>query len=185
MSPGHVPSGCAASSGSRARSARPSRPRSPTPAGTTTWTTRRSGEELAWALDSTWKVIQDCLDRWPADELHHVAQDPRPGGRAHSRASILNRMLSHDAFHAGEYSQLLGRHGLPAIDLWNSAAPERPRRRPTGQATGGAERGSELEWNVARATVDEEPGSVPGWHTRCSTMPTASARPQDAASRRR
>lgn len=43
--------------------------------------------------------------------------------RTHTRASILNRMLSHDAFHAGEISQLLGRHGLPVIDLWRRGAP--------------------------------------------------------------
>jgi hypothetical protein len=27
-------------------------------------------------------------------------------------------ILSHDTFHAGEISQLLGAHSLPAIDLW-------------------------------------------------------------------
>ncbi len=28
------------------------------------------------------------------------------------------RLLSHDAFHTGEISQLLSMHGLPEIDLW-------------------------------------------------------------------
>jgi hypothetical protein len=36
----------------------------------------------------------------------------------HTRRSILLRLLSHDAFHCGEISQLLGANGLPAIDLW-------------------------------------------------------------------
>ncbi len=36
----------------------------------------------------------------------------------HTRRSILLRLLSHDAFHGGEISQLLGANGLPAIDLW-------------------------------------------------------------------
>jgi hypothetical protein len=36
----------------------------------------------------------------------------------HTRRSILLRLLSHDAFHSGEISQLLGVNGLPAIDLW-------------------------------------------------------------------
>ncbi len=42
----------------------------------------------------------------------------------HTRRSILLRLLSHDAFHSGEISQLLGANGLPAIDLW----ARRPRR---------------------------------------------------------
>ena len=36
----------------------------------------------------------------------------------HSRASILQRLLTHDAYHSGELSQTLGIHGLPQIDLW-------------------------------------------------------------------
>lgn len=38
--------------------------------------------------------------------------------QVHTRRSVLLRLLSHDAFHSGEISQLLGSHGLPAIDLW-------------------------------------------------------------------
>jgi hypothetical protein len=36
----------------------------------------------------------------------------------HSRASIVQRMFSHEAYHCGELSQTLGIHGLPQIDLW-------------------------------------------------------------------
>ena len=80
----------------------------------------RSGAELAWALDSSWQIVNGCLDRWTVDELSLTATRMRPDGspQLHSRASVINRMFSHDAFHAGEISQLLGRHGLPAIDLW-------------------------------------------------------------------
>jgi hypothetical protein len=28
------------------------------------------------------------------------------------------RLITHDAFHSGEISEILGVHGLPAIDLW-------------------------------------------------------------------
>ena len=84
----------------------------------------RSGEELAWALDSTFAVVEDCLARWAVQDLAHAVTRTEGGvDRAHTRASILNRLFSHDAFHAGEISQLLGRHGLPAIDLWRRAAP--------------------------------------------------------------
>ena len=79
----------------------------------------RSGDELAWALDSTWEVVRDCLERWTVDDLDRAASRLRDGvPQHHSRASVLNRLLSHEAFHAGEISQLLGSHELPPIDLW-------------------------------------------------------------------
>ena len=80
----------------------------------------RSGDELRWALDSSWQVVAGCLARWPIDSLGETATRILGDGREqlHSRASVLNRLHSHDAFHAGEISQLLGRHGLPPIDLW-------------------------------------------------------------------
>ena len=80
----------------------------------------RSGEELVWALDSSWSVVADCLDRWSIEEMGLTAERPRPDGSlaVHSRASVLNRLITHDAFHGGEISQLLGLHHLPSIDLW-------------------------------------------------------------------
>jgi hypothetical protein len=83
----------------------------------------RTGEELAWALDSTFAVVQGCLERWKVEDLAAVV-GREVGGvrREHSRASVLNRLISHDAFHAGEISQLLGAHGLDGIDLWRRDA---------------------------------------------------------------
>lgn len=79
----------------------------------------RSGEELEWALESTFDVVRDCLGRWTVDDLGHTA-DRTMGSVTvtHTRASVLNRLVTHEAFHAGEISQLLGLHGLPPIDLW-------------------------------------------------------------------
>lgn len=79
----------------------------------------RSGAELAGALQATWQVIAACLDDWTVASLEVTAE--RPVGDRHyvyTRGSILNRLFSHDAFHAGEISQLLGVHDLPPIDLW-------------------------------------------------------------------
>ncbi len=79
----------------------------------------RSADELAGALDDTWTVVADCLARWTPDMLAGEVERERHGRtERHTRISILNRMLSHDAYHAGEISQLLGVAGLPAIDLW-------------------------------------------------------------------
>ena len=96
---------------------------SPDPASGVGWeddeTHPRSGAELAWALESTWNVVAGCLGRWTPDMLPEpLALTFGAAIRYHSRGSILNRLLSHDAFHAGEISQVLGANGLRAIDLW-------------------------------------------------------------------
>jgi hypothetical protein len=79
----------------------------------------RSADELVEALDSTWHLIEDCLDRWTpdmlADEFH---RDFGGEPKVHPRGSILQRLFTHDAYHCGELSQTLGIHGLPQIDLW-------------------------------------------------------------------
>ena len=71
------------------------------------------------ALETTAAIIERCLDTWTADMLE-VEFERRYGEvrQMHTRRSILLRLLSHDAFHSGEISQLLGADGLPAIDLW-------------------------------------------------------------------
>ena len=38
--------------------------------------------------------------------------------QVHTRSSILQRLLTHEAYHCGELSQTLGIAGLPQIDLW-------------------------------------------------------------------
>jgi uncharacterized damage-inducible protein DinB len=79
----------------------------------------RGADELVLALDSTWAIVDGCLDRWtPAileETVERVYGDQR---QVHSRASILQRLLTHEAYHCGELSQTLGIHGLPQIDLW-------------------------------------------------------------------
>jgi len=80
----------------------------------------RSADELVWALESTGALIERCLDAWTEDMLEvPFERTYRDVSSVHTRRSILLRMLSHDAFHSGEISQLLGAHGLPAIDLWS------------------------------------------------------------------
>ena len=84
----------------------------------------RSADELEWALESTFAIVRDCLDRWTVDDLTRAADRTFRGVTVtHTRASVLNRLFSHDAFHAGEISQLLGLHALPTIDLWRRPTP--------------------------------------------------------------
>jgi uncharacterized damage-inducible protein DinB len=79
----------------------------------------RRADELVEALTTTWAIVDGCLDRWTpamlADEVERRYGDQR---QLHSRSSILQRLLTHEAYHCGELSQTLGIHGLPQIDLW-------------------------------------------------------------------
>lgn len=79
----------------------------------------RGADELADALESTWRIVEGCLDRWsPAMLGDEVQREYNGQAQAHTRGSILQRLFSHDAYHCGELSQTLGIHGLPQIDLW-------------------------------------------------------------------
>ena len=81
----------------------------------------RTAKELVWALESTWSVIDPVLDRWSPEMLDEEIER-RYGDevQTHTRGSILQRLLTHDAYHCGELSQTLGIAGLPQIDLWRS-----------------------------------------------------------------
>jgi uncharacterized damage-inducible protein DinB len=79
----------------------------------------RAAAELVWAMDSTWQIVASVLERWtPASLSETVVRDSAGRKSVHTRASILNRLITHDAYHAGELSQTLGIHNLRQIDLW-------------------------------------------------------------------
>jgi uncharacterized damage-inducible protein DinB len=87
--------------------------------------TPRGAEELVLALETTWLVVQGCLDRWTPAMLDETFVRGTAGGtQVHRRQSVLMRLLSHDAYHCGELSQTLGIHGLPQIDLWRATPVE-------------------------------------------------------------
>jgi uncharacterized damage-inducible protein DinB len=81
----------------------------------------RSGGELVEAFQTTWQVIESCLQRWTVEGLDQTFTRSHDG-RQYSRQSVLIRLLSHDAYHSGEVSQTLGINGLPQIDLWPAAS---------------------------------------------------------------
>jgi uncharacterized damage-inducible protein DinB len=81
--------------------------------------TPRGAQELVTALETTWRLVDRCLDRWTPPMLAETVIRQYGGQQqAHTRASIIQRLFSHDAYHCGELSQTLGIHGLPQIDLW-------------------------------------------------------------------
>ena len=79
----------------------------------------RSSEELMFALESSWRVVESCLERWTSESLGETFTRELAGNvQVHSRSSVLTRLVMHDAFHCGEISVVLGEHGLPSVDPW-------------------------------------------------------------------
>jgi uncharacterized damage-inducible protein DinB len=79
----------------------------------------RSANEVADAWESTWAVVQGRLDRWTPDSLGQTFRRAgRTGVQVHSRESILFRLITHEAYHAGEIALIEGVHGRPQLDLW-------------------------------------------------------------------
>jgi uncharacterized damage-inducible protein DinB len=90
----------------------------------------RSGAELVQAMDSTWRIVDGVLEQWTVDMLEQPFKAIF-GDRMHTRQSLLMRLISHDAYHAGELSQTLGIAGLRQIDLWAEVPdPEGSRQAP-------------------------------------------------------
>jgi hypothetical protein len=79
----------------------------------------RGSDELVFAVESSWKIVASCLDRWTPEMLSEVFTRERGGElQRHTRHSVLTRLVMHDAFHSGEVSSLLGAHGLASMDPW-------------------------------------------------------------------
>ena len=79
----------------------------------------RAADELVGAIDSTFRIVEGCLDRWTTEMLGDEIRREYSGSvQVHTRGSIVQRLFTHEAYHCGELSQTLGIHGLPQIDLW-------------------------------------------------------------------
>ena len=84
----------------------------------------RSADELARALDVSWRIVRHTLDTWTLDSLGQEARRVMSDGTVqfHTRQSVLYRMVTHDAYHTSEISLILGSHGLGEIDIWRGLA---------------------------------------------------------------
>lgn len=79
----------------------------------------RSAPELVGALESSWKIVQRCLAGWTPETLGQEARRTRGSEvQIHTRQSVVIRLLTHDAYHCGEISLILGSHSVAAIDPW-------------------------------------------------------------------
>lgn len=85
----------------------------------------RAAAELVGALESTWPIVAGALDGWIEPMLREKFERRWADVvQQHSRASILTRLATHEAFHTGEVSAILGSHGLPGVDPWDRPNPD-------------------------------------------------------------
>ena len=79
-----------------------------------------SADALAAALDSTFRIVEACLDRWSLEMLDEVLRRPEwDDSWVHTRGAVIQRVFSHDVYHCAELNETLGRAGLPQVDLWD------------------------------------------------------------------
>ena len=72
------------------------------------------------AIDSTFRIVESCLDRWTLDHLdEEIRRRWDTEEWVHVRGSVLQRVFSHDVYHTAELNEQLGIAGLPQIDLWD------------------------------------------------------------------
>lgn len=77
--------------------------------------------QLVDALNSTFSVVETCLDSWTLDSLAEEIGHPEWSGDWHpyTRGSVIQRVFAHDISHIAELNEALGRLGLIQVDLWD------------------------------------------------------------------
>ena len=79
-----------------------------------------SAADLVEALDSTFRIVERCLDTWTVASLDEVLRRPEwDASWVHTRAAVIQRVFSHDIYHVADANAVLGAAVLPQIDLWD------------------------------------------------------------------
>jgi hypothetical protein len=77
-------------------------------------------EALVEALDSSFRIVEHCLDRWTLEMLDEVIRRQWDIEEwVHVRGSVLQRVFSHDVYHCAELNETFGTARLPQIELWD------------------------------------------------------------------
>jgi DinB family protein len=77
-------------------------------------------DALAAALDSTFRIVERCLDRWTLDVLAEEIRRPEwDESWVHTRGAVIQRVFAHDISHIAELNEALGNAGLAQVNLWD------------------------------------------------------------------
>jgi hypothetical protein len=77
--------------------------------------------QLIDALDTTFAIVEWCLDNWDLESLSEVITHPDWGEdwQPRTRGETLQRSYAHDIWHVSELNDALGAQGLEQIDFWD------------------------------------------------------------------
>ncbi|MBA2370223.1 MAG: DinB family protein [Chloroflexi bacterium] len=78
----------------------------------------RSAAELVDAFERTWRMIDDWLRRWTAEDLQVECSRLRRGqAQTFTRGWIIWHLMEHELQHGTEIAIILRDHGLPTLDI--------------------------------------------------------------------
>jgi DinB superfamily len=79
-----------------------------------------SPDDLVEALDSTFRIVESCLDRWALAKLEEEIRNPDwDGPQVPTRGWVIQRVFAHDVSHIAELNEALGNAGLTQVDIWD------------------------------------------------------------------
>ena len=73
------------------------------------------------ALNSTFRIVETCLDRWTLDKLDEQISRSwdTEEERVYIRGSVIQRVFAHDVYHCAELNEMLATLRLPLVDFWD------------------------------------------------------------------
>jgi hypothetical protein len=78
-----------------------------------------SAAALVEALDTSFRIVEGCLDRWTPDMLaEEIRREDFGPDWVHTRGWVIQRVFTHDVYHCAEINETLGSAGLRQINLW-------------------------------------------------------------------
>ena len=79
-----------------------------------------TADELVEAIDSTFEIVERCLDTWTLESLGETLRRPEwDDSWVHRRGAVIQRVFSHDIYHIAEVNEILAANGLSQVDLWD------------------------------------------------------------------
>ena len=79
-----------------------------------------SAEQLVEAIDSTYRIIDACLDRWTLESLDETLRRPEwDESWVHKRGAVIQRVFTHDISHIAEVNEILSANGLNLVNLFD------------------------------------------------------------------
>jgi hypothetical protein len=79
-----------------------------------------SAQELTQGLESTFRIVQKCLDTWTVEMLdEEIRREFGEEEWVYTRGSVIQRVFAHDVYHSAELNETFARIGSAMVDFWD------------------------------------------------------------------